>query len=47
MEENEEEPQSHPLLEVAGMFAIGETGWADKHDEYLSDTYLENHSNDE
>src|SRR5712692_2006624 len=34
-----EELQSHPLLDVAGMFAIGEPGWADKHDEYLAETY--------
>jgi hypothetical protein len=37
--DNGEELQSHPLLEVAGMFAIGEPGWADKHDEYLAETY--------
>ncbi|SRR5712691_6339643 len=40
-----EELQSHPLLEVAGMFAIGEPGWADKHDEYLAETYIEKHDN--
>ena len=40
-----EELQSHSLLEVAGMFAIGEPGWADKHDEYLAETYLEKHDN--
>jgi hypothetical protein len=42
-EEHGEELQSHPLLDVAGMFAIGEPGWADKHDEYLAETYLEKH----
>ncbi|MGH2496683.1 MAG: hypothetical protein ACRDIV_18435 [Ktedonobacteraceae bacterium] len=47
MEEHEEEPQSHPLFEVAGMFAIGEPGWADKHDAYLAETYIENHDYDE
>ena len=31
---------SGPLFQVAGMFAIGEPGWADKHDEYLAETYL-------
>lgn len=41
----EEELQNHPLLEAAGMFAIGEPGWADKHDEYLAETYLEKHDN--
>lgn len=40
-----EELQNHPLLEVAGMFAIGEPGWADKHDEYLAETYIEKHDN--
>jgi predicted nucleic acid-binding protein len=25
---------------VAGMFEINEPGWADKHDEYLAETYL-------
>ena len=33
-----------PLSQVAGMFAIDEPGWADKHDEYLAETYLENHA---
>ena len=47
MEEHEEGLQNHILLEVAGMFAIGEPGWADKHDEYLAETYIENHANDE
>jgi hypothetical protein len=44
-EEYGEELQSHPLLDVAGMFAIGEPGWADKHDEYLAETYIEKHDN--
>jgi len=35
---------SGPLFQVAGMFAIGEPGWADKHDEYLAEAYLENHA---
>jgi len=43
----EEEIQSHPLLNVAGIFSIGEPGWADKHDEYLAETYVDNHINDE
>lgn len=38
------DPLSGPLFQVAGMFAIGEPGWADKHDEYLAETYLENHA---
>jgi hypothetical protein len=25
-----------PLFQIAGIFAIGDPGWADKHDEYLS-----------
>ena len=33
-----------PLFQVAGIFAIGEPGWADKHDEYLAETYLGNHA---
>lgn len=41
-----EELQNHPLLEAAGMFAVGEPGWADKHDEYLAETYMEDHAND-
>jgi hypothetical protein len=35
---------SGPLFQVAGIFAISEPGWADKHDEYLAETYLENHA---
>lgn len=40
----EEEVLSSPLLQVAGMFAIGESGWADHHDEYLAETYMESHA---
>lgn len=35
-----EELLSGPLFKVAGMFEIDEPGWADKHDEYLAETYL-------
>jgi hypothetical protein len=42
-----EEVLSSPLLQVAGMFAIGEQGWADRHDEYLVETYLESHADSE
>ncbi len=31
-----EEGSESPLLQVAGMFSIGEPGWADRHDEYLA-----------
>jgi hypothetical protein len=40
----EEELLNSPLFEVAGIFAIGEPGWADKHDEYLAEGYMENHA---
>ncbi len=33
-----------PLLQVAGMFAINEPGWADKHDTYLAEAYIEDHA---
>jgi hypothetical protein len=46
MERRVEEPQRHPLFEIAG-FSIGEPGWADKHDEYLAETYVETHADDE
>jgi len=42
---HEEALLTGPLFQVAGMFAIGEPGWADKHDEYLAETYLEDHAN--
>jgi hypothetical protein len=42
---HEGETLNSPLFRVAGMFAIGESGWADKHDEYLAETYIENHAN--
>src|ERR1700693_3821985 len=35
---------SGPLFQVAGIFAIDEQVWADKHDEYLAETYLGNHA---
>ena len=45
--DSDKELLSGPLFQVAGMFAIGEPGWADKHDEYLAETYLENHADSE
>ncbi len=42
-ERQEKEMLKSPLLQVEGMFAIDEPGWADRHDEYLSQEYLENH----
>ena len=45
--EREEALLNSPLFQVAGMFAIGEQGWADRHDEYLAETYLENHADSE
>lgn len=41
---HQEESAESPLLQVAGMFSIREPGWADQHDEYLAQTYLENHA---
>ena len=32
----EKELSESPLFQIAGIFAIGDPGWADKHDEYLS-----------
>ena len=43
-EEYEEELVDHPLLRIAGMFAIGEPGWADRHDEYLAEAYADDHA---
>jgi hypothetical protein len=43
-EEYEEELVDHPLLRIAGMFAIGEPGWADRHDEYLAEVYADDHA---
>lgn len=42
--EYEQEFLNSPLFQAAGMFAIDEPGWADRHDEYLAETYLENHA---
>lgn len=33
----EEELLNSPLFQVAGIFSIGEPGWADRHDEYLAE----------
>ena len=44
---DKEELFDSPLLQVAGMFEIGEQGWADRHDEYLAETFLENHADRE
>lgn len=43
-EQREEESLDSPLFQVAGMFAIGDPGWADKHDEYLAEVYIEDHA---
>jgi hypothetical protein len=39
-----EEDVQRPLFQIAGMFALNEPGWADKHDHYLAEAYLENHA---
>ena|SRR2546429_601449 len=44
---NEQEVLDHPLFQVSGLFAIGEPGWADRHDQYLAKTYLEDHADEE
>ena len=36
----------HPLLQVSGLFAIDEPGWADRHDEYLAEMYEEDNANE-
>jgi arylsulfatase A-like enzyme len=45
LEEDKEELSKHPLLQIAGMFSVGEPDWADRHDEYFaSRDYLDNHA---
>src|SRR5438270_13486235 len=43
----QEEILKSPLFQIAGMFAIGEPGWADRHDEYLAEAYADNHADEE
>ncbi len=43
---SEEDILNSPLFQIAGIFAIGEPGWADKHDEYLAEAYMENHADE-
>lgn len=43
-DDKEEELATQSLLRISGMFAIGEPGWADRHDEYLAETYLDTHA---
>ena len=43
----EKEMSESPLLQVAGFFAIGDPGWADRHDEYLAEGYIEDHADGE
>jgi hypothetical protein len=38
----EEEILDDPLFQLAGIFAIGDPDLADKHDEYLAETYANN-----
>lgn len=33
----EKELSESPLFQIAGIFVIGDPGWADRHDEYLAD----------
>jgi hypothetical protein len=40
-QEHEGQRGEHPLLQIAGLFAIGEPDWADRHDEYLAEVYAE------
>jgi len=36
-----------PLFQIAGMFAIGDTDVATKHDKYLAEVYRDEHANSE
>lgn len=45
--QEEEELRNHPLLQIAGILDIGGPGWADKHDEYFAETYLDNYAETE
>ncbi len=47
LSESEKNLLNSPLFQIEGMFAIGEEGWADRHDEYLGEIYLENHADTE
>ena len=35
---------NHPILQVSGMFAVDESAWSDKIDEYLAEAYADNHA---
>ena len=43
----EEELREHPILGLAGIFAIGEPGWADRHDEIIAEEALNTHADEE
>lgn len=43
-EEQEVDPEDHPLLRIAGMFSFNDPGWADRIDEYLAEAYADNHA---
>lgn len=34
----------HPLLQIEGILSIGEPGWADRHDEYFAEAYMDDHA---
>lgn len=40
----EELLEAHPVLRISGILAINEPGWADRHDEYLAEAYMDNHA---
>jgi hypothetical protein len=40
----EKELSESPLFQIAGIFAIGDPGWADRHDEYLAEGYIDDHA---
>ena len=37
---------NHPILQVSGMFAVDESAWSDKIDEYLAEAYADNHADE-
>ncbi len=43
----EKELSESPLFQIAGIFAIGDPGWADRHDEYLAEGYIDDHADGE
>jgi len=41
------DPTTDPLMQLAGSISSGDPSWAERHDEYLAESYMEEHDGEQ